>query len=101
MHDQINLFYVLALSVVLLLAWQYFFATSLLPSTARKIPPSGVSAPGLVIARPAPDSAKPAAIVTPAPMSRQQALAQSPRVAIETSRLRGSIALRGGRIDDL
>jgi YidC/Oxa1 family membrane protein insertase len=32
---------------------------------------------------------------------RQQALARSQRVAIDTPRLRGSIALTGGRIDDL
>jgi len=51
------------------------------------------------------------AVVTPAgatpgtqalqPFSRQQALARSQRVAINTPRLRGSIALSGGRIDDL
>ncbi|RMF07916.1 MAG: membrane protein insertase YidC [Alphaproteobacteria bacterium] len=33
--------------------------------------------------------------------SRQEALNRSPRVAIETPRLAGSIALKGGRIDDL
>jgi YidC/Oxa1 family membrane protein insertase len=33
--------------------------------------------------------------------SRQQALARSQRIAIDTPRLKGSIALTGGRIDDL
>ena len=37
----------------------------------------------------------------PQPASRQQALSRSQRVAIDTPRLRGSIALSGGRIDDL
>jgi len=35
------------------------------------------------------------------PLTREEALAQSPRVPIETPRLSGSIALKGGRIDDL
>src|SRR5437763_4757808 len=35
------------------------------------------------------------------PMSRDAALALSPRVRIETPSLSGSIALKGGRIDDL
>jgi len=34
-------------------------------------------------------------------LTREAALAQSPRVAIETPRLRGSVALKGGRVDDL
>ncbi|MBM3529471.1 MAG: membrane protein insertase YidC, partial [Alphaproteobacteria bacterium] len=35
------------------------------------------------------------------PTNRAVALAASPRIMIDTPRLRGSIALRGGRIDDL
>src|SRR4029078_10046217 len=35
------------------------------------------------------------------PITRGAALAQSPRVPIETQSLAGSIALKGGRIDDL
>ena len=34
-------------------------------------------------------------------MTREEALAQSPRIAIDTPSLIGSIALKGGRIDDL
>ena len=37
----------------------------------------------------------------PALVSRDQALAGSPRVPIDTPALKGSIALKGGRIDDL
>ena len=40
----------------------------------------------------------PHAVIT---LSRAQALAKSPRVAIQTPSLSGSIALKGGRIDDL
>src|SRR4030095_11878518 len=34
-------------------------------------------------------------------VSREEALKESPRVAIDTPRLKGSIALKGSRIDDL
>ena len=37
----------------------------------------------------------------PQPLTREGALAASPRVTIETPRVKGSIALKGGRIDDL
>ena len=40
MHDQNNIFYAIALSVVVLITWQYFFATSFLgkPSAPRNAP---------------------------------------------------------------
>ena len=37
----------------------------------------------------------------PAAASREAVLASSPRVAVDTPRLAGSVALKGGRIDDL
>jgi YidC/Oxa1 family membrane protein insertase len=43
----------------------------------------------------------PATTAAPQSLSRDQALAASPRVRIDTPALAGSISLRGGRIDDL
>ena len=43
----------------------------------------------------------PGAVVPPPAVTRQAALAASPRVPIATPSLKGSLALRGGRIDDL
>ncbi len=49
-----------------------------------------------------PKCAVPGAAAPPAPAeTRKQALAASPRLAIETPSLTGSIALKSGRIDDL
>ena len=42
-----------------------------------------------------------AASAAPVVLSRAQALALSPRVRIDTPNLQGSVALKGGRIDDL
>jgi YidC/Oxa1 family membrane protein insertase len=103
MHDQNNLFYAIALSVVLLISWQYFFATSFLGKpAANKTSQIGGVAPAAEIRPRAQANTAQAAVIPNAQQStRQQALARSPRVAIETARLRGSIALTGGRIDDL
>ena len=92
MHDQNNVFYAVALSLVILITWQYFFATSFLGKpSAPKTSQTGVMAPRAAI--PSPQRSQ--------QFSRQDALARSQRVAIDTPRVRGSIALTGGRIDDL
>jgi len=102
MHDQNNVFYAIALSVVVLIAWQYFFATSFLgkpaaPHTSQpKTSQIGSAVSGTGIIHPeVPAVAIPGA--QPAePSSRAQALARSQRIAIDTPRLKGSIALTGG-----
>src|SRR5882762_4777539 len=107
MHDQNNVFYAIALSVVILITWQYFFATSFLSKpTAPRTSQVRVVEPGIEIIRPQTQflGTQTATISGPQqsqPSSRQEALARSQRVAIDTPRLRGSIALAGGRIDDL
>jgi YidC/Oxa1 family membrane protein insertase len=103
MHDQNNVFLAIALSVIVLIAWQYFFATSFLPKQAgRKAPQIDLLAPNAAV--PPQVQAKQSETFPSAQqrkVSRQEALGRSPRVAIETPRLQGSISLRGGRIDDL
>lgn len=106
MHDQNNVFYAIALSLVILVSWQYFFATSFLgKKTAQKTSPISVTAPGMPRQPQAQAIGTQAAAIAGAqqfhPPSRQEALARSQRVAIDTPRLKGSIALIGGRIDDL
>jgi YidC/Oxa1 family membrane protein insertase len=104
MHDQNNVFYAVALSLVILITWQYFFATSFLGKPgAQKTSQIGTMAPGAAIP---PQAFAPPAATTLSPQgsqqfSRQQALARSQRVAVDTPRVTGSIALTGGRIDDL
>src|SRR5262249_2572176 len=91
MHDQNNILLALALSVIILITWQYFVASSFHRKEAgRDAPPIDWLAPNAGLS--------PQVAVK---VSRQAALGRSPRVAIETARLRGSISLRGGRIDDL
>jgi YidC/Oxa1 family membrane protein insertase len=100
MHDQNNVFYAVALSLVILISWQYFFATSFIGKPAAQ----KTSQIGVIQPQPLAIETRPAATTSvqqSQQFSRQQALARSRRIAIDTPRLRGSIALTGGRIDDL
>src|SRR6202011_3222973 len=103
MHDQSNVFYAIALSAVILITWQYFFATSFLgkPAATPKALQSGAISAGADIRPQTPAIQTPATANIQPQLLRQQAVARSQRVAIETPRLRGSIALTGARIDDL
>ena len=114
-QDTRNLFLAIALSVLVMAAWQYFYAGPLYQrehqaqtqaaSTAPK-PASTVSSTPGAAAPAAPSSGSTASIPgAPAAAATQGTVAQvlggSPRVTIDTPSLGGSIDLRGGRIDDL
>jgi YidC/Oxa1 family membrane protein insertase len=113
MMDNKNFLLAIALSIAVLIGWQYFFAGPQIdqarqqqqvaeqqqaadqaaqPDTSGSgsAQPAGTSA--------APTTAGDAAATT---LSREQALAESPRVPISTPSVSGSINVRGGRIDDL
>jgi len=107
--EQRNLLLAIVLSVGILIGFQYLFekirpvpppiptpatATATAPSTAAP----GSAAPG--IAAPAPGATGGAPAVQ-ASQTREEAIAGEKRVRINTPRLHGSIALNGGRIDDL
>src|SRR3954469_16118186 len=109
MENQRNLILAIALSVGILLAFQFLFEQKRPPAPPQPPAPQsqtgqtgeaprpaeapGVAAPGAT----APSTAAPA-VAAPA---REPALGASPRFKINTPRLHGSIALVGGRIDDL
>src|ERR1044071_9913944 len=110
--EQRNLLLAIVVSVVILIGFQYLFekmrpptpvtppspaATQTAPSAPPSTTPPGAPPPA------APGAAGQAAgtTVAPAPETRDQAIAAQPRVRINTPRLHGSVALAGGRIDDL
>lgn len=81
----------LVCAVLLFFIYQHFVLD---PATARR--------QAEVKARAAAEQTAPVKPGVPAlPATRTQALAASPRIAIDTPALKGSIALRGARIDDL
>ena len=82
-----------ACAVALLLAYQYFFMR-----------PAELQREALARSQAAAAASNPlgaSAVAGTAFVSRDKALAQSPRVKIDTPSLTGSVSLKGGRIDDL
>jgi len=105
--QQRNLLIAVALSMAVLLGWQFFYAgpkmkeeqarqqaqQELLKKEADAKPASGAE-----LSQPAsPGAGIPGASASPS----DAAIKTSPRLAIETPSVRGSIALRSGRFDDL
>jgi YidC/Oxa1 family membrane protein insertase len=114
MTDNKNTILAIALSALVLIGWQYFFALpqekarqaqqqaqQQLPPTQQN--PAQPGAPAQPSAQPGPPLLPGQATPNAAAQAttRAAALATSPRVPIETDSLQGSIALKGGRIDDL
>jgi YidC/Oxa1 family membrane protein insertase len=112
MTDQKNTLIAIALSAIVLLGWQFFFAKPQVEKQQQNTQQQNTQH------KPAAQSGQPAGSVpapasSPQPLgqsvpadatraeSREEALKSSARVAIDTPAIRGSIALKGGRIDDV
>jgi YidC/Oxa1 family membrane protein insertase len=104
MSDQRNLFIAIALSVGIILAFQYFYemprrqaAMERQAAEQAQLTPASPSGEPTAQAPGMPSTGATAG----AAMSRADALAQSPRVRIDNGAVHGSVALKGGRIDDV
>jgi YidC/Oxa1 family membrane protein insertase len=119
-EDNKNLLLAIVLSAVVLLGWNYFYgapkmeqdrraAQPVQQATPGSVAPGGSVAPSAAIAPGAstPGAVSPATTAQPGvpagalTLTRDAALQASPRVAIETPRIVGSLSLTGGRIDDV
>jgi YidC/Oxa1 family membrane protein insertase len=109
MTDNKNTILAIVLSALVLLGWQYFFAV---PQEKARQEQLQLQAQQQKQNVPTPDQPKPAqpqgqsqvpgqATAPSSAIDRRAALASSPRVPIATDTLQGTIALKGGRIDDL
>ena len=110
MTDQKNMILAIVLSAIVLIVWQYFVGMPQLEKQKQQVQqqqqaqqttqqpgtaPTTQVAPSVPSGSPvAPPNTQP---VTAQPITRDAALAASPRVRIETQSLAGSIALKGGR----
>src|SRR3954467_6956123 len=116
MMDNKNTLIAIALSAIVLLGWQYFVGMPQMErqrlqaqqqaqqqAQPQQQAPSGNATPGNTAPLPgqptpqAPGQAAPTGQV----ITREAALAAGPRIAVETPRMKGSIALKGARIDDV
>src|SRR5512144_2361125 len=105
--EQKNVVLALVLSAVIIIGWGFLqphlFPTPVAPPPQQQAPstsalPSQTPTSGGTTGAPA----VPGAGITTPPLEqldRDSALAQSPRVPIESPKLKGSITLKGGRID--
>jgi len=107
MTDNRNTILAVILSGLVLIAWQYFYNVPQMErqraqsqTQAELNKPSGQATPGSAPPQPGAAPSAPSQAVQPV-VSRDQAIAASPRIKVETSRVSGSISLKGARIDDL
>jgi YidC/Oxa1 family membrane protein insertase len=115
MNDQKNTILAIVLSALVLIGWQVFFGMPQMekqkqaaqqqqqqqqqPQTQTQAPPGLPGAPPQLGGTPQ-TPGQPGAAPSQ-PVTRETALAASPRIRLETPLLSGSLALKGGRIDDL
>ena len=102
MNEQRNLWVAIASAVVILIGWQFFFApepdTQVREAQVREqLDASGSNPPQASTGGPSVPGGQPAVPT----VNRDDALAKSPRIAIDTPRVEGSIRLIGGVIDDI
>jgi YidC/Oxa1 family membrane protein insertase len=116
MENNRNYFVAILLSVLVLIAWQFLYvspkiererlaAEALQAEQAAQAPATGTGdtpAPGAVSgSAPGSDAAVPGTITQAAGLSREDVLAQTDRISIDTPSITGSINLSGARIDDV
>jgi YidC/Oxa1 family membrane protein insertase len=103
MQDTKNLILAIALSVAVLVGWQYYFGMPLLETKKQgEVLPQQAGAPHDAASAPVnPQAVLPQSANGAAAISREDALSAGPRVTIDTPKLKGSIALKGGDIDDV
>jgi YidC/Oxa1 family membrane protein insertase len=111
-EDNRNLLLAITLSVVILLGWQFFYAKPQMEkqqqiaqqnqqAQSQSAPGTGVAPSPSTVPGQSATTIPGAAPGTAVAATRDQALAASPRVRIDTPRIAGSISLTGSRIDDI
>jgi YidC/Oxa1 family membrane protein insertase len=109
-QDTKNLYLAIALSILVIIGWNYFYAAPQFQkerqTQAQLQQPSGAPQPGSPTAQPpaSPNAPPQGGVTNESPasiMTRDAAIAASPRVALDTRSLFGSIDLKGAEIDDV
>jgi len=95
MSEQRNFIIAAVLCLAALFAWEMFVAKPQIEKQRQATPAQTTGQPST------PETKLPPVPATEAPLPRAEALAETPRIPIDTPRVDGSISLDGARIDDL
>jgi len=106
MDDNRNFILAITLSVAVLVIWQVLFAV---PEPPRPTPAEQQAGQPIPSDPSAPVTVSPSPVGVPSPVgatavpiqTRDAAIASAPRIPVETPSIKGSISLRGGRIDEI
>lgn len=108
MQNNRNYFIAIALSVLIVLAWQFLYMNPRIEAQRQAAEQARIAAEAQRPATPTPSASGagvqgslPGSTQASASTSRTDAIAKSARVAIDTAALSGSINLTGARFDDL
>jgi YidC/Oxa1 family membrane protein insertase len=105
MNEHKNTILAIVLSLIVVIGWEYFFAKPEMDRQAQQQQQQQTQPPGTTQPQPATPGGIPAAPSAPSAQpptqTRAAVIAATPHIDIDTPRLRGSINLRGGRVDNL
>ena len=108
--DNKNLILAVVLSTIIMVGFQWYYGSHVAPPQTSNVPEQQVPATAPQEQPTVPGSAPSAQLPSPAPgapapaqalMQNEQAIANAPRVKIDSPRLSGTISLIGARFDDL
>lgn len=97
-HNNKNFILAIVLSMAIIFGWQYFYA---IPTAEKARQETTTAQPNTTTTTTTTTAQVPGSATVVTPVTRDQALASTPRLKIETPELQGSINLTGARFDDL
>lgn len=98
-HNNKNFILAIVLSMAIIFGWQYFYA---IPIAEQARQETTTAQPNTTTTTPSTTTAQvPGSATAVTPVTRDQALATTPRLKIDTPELQGSINLTGVQLDDL
>ncbi|MBP9175517.1 MAG: membrane protein insertase YidC, partial [Rhizobiales bacterium] len=96
-HNNKNFILAIVLSMAIIFGWQYFYAVPIAEQARQEATTAQPSTTTTTTST----AQVPGAATAVTPVTRDQALASSQRLKIETPELQGSINLTGAQLDDL
>ena len=97
-HNNKNFILAIVLSMAIIFGWQYFYA---IPLSEKAKQETAITQPTTTTTTTTNTAQVPGSATAVTPVTRDQALATTPRLKIDTPELQGSINLTGAQLDDL